>query len=108
MLGCSIKVFGELRFMRLRMMSPNQLYKELRGIDCHAISLSEQMEWANFYDAAITGSWNARYLTNHSTKCAYMVLDNKKRAIWIKDRVIDWSGFQDLPKEVQKRVRHRE
>ena len=38
----------------------------------------------------------------------YMVLDNKKRAIWIKDRDIDWSGFQDLPKEVQKRVRHRE
>ena len=37
-----------------------------------------------------------------------MVLDNKKRAIWIKDRDIDWSGLQDLPKEVQKRVRHRE
>ena len=102
------KFFGELRFMRLRMMSPNQLYKELRSIDCHIISLSEQMEWANFYDAAITGSWNARYLINHSTKCAYMVLDNKKRVIWIKNRDIDWNGFEDLPKEVQKRVRRRE
>ena len=102
------KFFGELRFMRLRMMSPNQLYKKLMGIDCHTISLSEQMEWANFYDAAITGSWNARYLINHSTKCAYMVLYNKKRVIWIKNRDIDWNGFEDLPKEVQKRVRRRE
>ena len=100
--------FGELRFMRLKMMSPSQLYRELISRDCHTISLSEQMEWAEFYDAAITGSWNARYLINHSTKCSYMVLDNKKRVIWIKNRDIDWNGFQDLPKEVQKRVRRRE
>ena len=102
------KFFGELRFMRLRTMSPNRLYRELIGRDCHTIPLSEQMEWADFYDAAITGSWNARYLINHSTKCAYMVLDNKKRVRWIKDRDIDWNGFQDLPKEVQNRVRNRE
>ena len=100
--------FGELRFMRLRMMSPSQLYKELRSIDCHTISLSEQMEWADFYNAAITGSWNARYLINHSTKCAYMVLDNKKKVRWIKNADIDWTGFQDLPNDVQKRVHRRE
>jgi len=102
------KFIGELRFMRLKMMSPDRLYQELRGIDCHAISLSEQMEWVDFYDAAITGSWSARYLINHATKCAYMVLDNHKRVRWIKNRDIDWNRFQDLPKEVQKRVRHRE
>ena len=101
--------FGELRFMRLRMMTPNRLYKELRSIDCHTtISLSEQMEWAEFHDAAITGSWNAQYLINHSTKCAYMILDNKKRVWWIKNRDIDWASFQDLPKEVQRRVHRRE
>lgn len=100
--------WGELRFMRLKMMSPNQLYKELRGKDCHTIPLSEQMEWAEFYDAAITGSWNAEYLINHSAKCAYMILDNKKRVRWIKNSDIDWTGFKNLPKEVQKRVRHRE
>ena len=77
------KSIGELRFIRLKMMSPNQLYRELISRDCHTISLSEQMEWADFYDAAITGSWNARYLINHSTKCAYMVLYNKKRIRWI-------------------------
>ncbi len=33
------------------------------------------------YDAAITGSWNAIYLINHCTKCAHMVLDNKKRVL---------------------------
>jgi hypothetical protein len=27
-----------------------------------------------------------------------MVLDNKKRVIWIKNRDIDWNGFEDLPK----------
>lgn len=37
--------FGELRFMRLRMMNPSQLYKKLISRDCHTISLSEQMEW---------------------------------------------------------------
>ena len=100
--------WGELRFIRLKMMSPNQLYKELRGKDCHTIPLSEQMEWAEFYDAAITGSWNAEYLINHSAKSAYILLDNKKRVRWIKNRDINWSGFQDLPKEVQKRVHHRE
>ena len=100
--------FGELRFMRLKMMSPSQLYRELISRDCHTISLSEQMEWAEFYYAAITGSWNARYLINHSAKCAYMVLDNKKRVRWIKNRDIDWLGFQDLPKVVQKKVHNRE
>ena len=90
------------------MMSPNQLYKELMSIDCHTISLSEQMAWAEFYDAAITSSWNAQYLINHSTKCAYMILDNKKRVRWIKNEDIDWTGFLDLPNEVQKRVHHRE
>ena len=102
------RFFGELRFMRLRIMSPNQLYKELMSMDCHTISLSEQMKWAEFYDAAITGSWNAQYLINHSTKCAYILLDNKKRVRWIKNRDIDWTGFQDLPKEVKKRVHRRE
>ena len=101
-------LIGELRFMRLKMMSPNRLYRELFSRDCHTISLSEQMVWANFYDADITGSRNARYLINHSTKCAYMVLDNKMRVRWIKDRDIDWSGFQGLPKAVQKRVYRRE
>ena len=100
--------FGELRFMRLKMMSPSQLYRELISRDCHTISLSEQMEWAEFYDATITGSWNAEYLINHSAKCAYMILDNKKIVRWIKNRDIDWLGFQDLPKEVQKRVHRRE
>ena len=100
--------FGELRFMRLKMMPPSRLYRELISRDCHTISLSEQMEWAEFYDAAITGSWNARYLINQSAKCAYMVLDNKKKVRWIENRDIDWLGFQDLPKEVQKRVHHRE
>ena len=100
--------FGELRFMRLKMMSPSQLYRELISRDCHTISLSEQMKWAEFYDAAITGSWNAEYLINHSSKCAYILLDNKKRVKWVKNENIDWSGFQDLPKEVQKRVHRRE
>ncbi|MBP3566429.1 MAG: hypothetical protein J6J76_02615 [Paraprevotella sp.] len=100
--------FGELRFMRLKMMSPNRLYRELISRDCNTISLSEQMEWADFYDAAITGSWRAEYLINHSTKCAYMVLDNKKRVRWVKDIDIDWNGFQELPKDVQKRVCRRE
>lgn len=103
-----LRFFGELRFIRLKMMSPIRLYRELISRDCHTISLSEQIEWADFYDAAITGSWNARYLINHSTKCAYMLLDNKKRVRWIKNRDIDWTGFQNLPKEVQKRVRRRE
>ena len=102
------RFFGELRFIRLKMMSPIRLYRELISRDCHTISLSKQIEWADFYDAAITGSWNARYLINHSTKCAYMLLDNKKRVRWIKNRDIDWTGFQNLPKEVQKRVRRRE
>lgn len=102
------KSIGELRFLRLKMMSPNQLYKELMSIDCHTISLSEQMAWAEFYDAAITSPWNAQYLINHSTKCAYMILDNKKRVRWIKNEDIDWTGFLDLPNEVQKRVHHRE
>lgn len=100
------KFFGELKFMRLNMMSPNRLYRELISRDCHTVSLSEQMEWA--YDAAITGSWNAKYLINHSTKCAYIVLENKKRVRWIKNEDIDWNGYQDLPKEVQKRVHRRE
>lgn len=81
------KFFGELRFMKLKVMSPSQLYRELINRDCHTISLSEQMEWAEFYDADLTASWNARYLINHSTKCAYMVLDNKKRVRWMKDSV---------------------
>lgn len=34
------KFLGELRFIRLRMMSPSQLYKELISRDCHTISLS--------------------------------------------------------------------
>ena len=37
-----------------------------------------------------------------------MVLDNKKKIRWIKNRDIDWNGFQNLPKDVQKRVRRRE
>lgn len=37
-----------------------------------------------------------------------MLLDNKKRVKWIKNSDIDWTGFKNLPKEVQKRVRHRE
>ena len=37
-----------------------------------------------------------------------MLLDNKKRVRWIKNRDIDWTGFQNLPKEAQKRVRQRE
>ena len=37
-----------------------------------------------------------------------MVLDNKKRVRWIKKRDIDRTGFQNLPKEVQKRVCRRE
>lgn len=98
------KFIGELRFMRLKMMSPDRLYQELRGIDCHAISLSEQMEWVDFYDAAITGSWNARYLINHSTQCAYIVKDNKKKVGWIKNKDIDWDGISELPKEVQRRI----
>ena len=101
------KILGELRFMWLKMRFPNRLYMELIRRDCHTISLSEQMEWADFYDAAITGSWNARYLINHSIKCAYMVLDNKKRVRWIKNRDIDWTGFLDLPNEVQKIVNRR-
>ena len=32
----------------------------------------------------------------------------KKRAQWIKNKDIDWTGFQDLPNDVQKRVHHRE
>jgi len=101
------KFFGELRFMRLRTMSPTRLYRELVSRDCHTISLSEQMEWVDFYDAAITGSWNARYLINHSTQCAYIVKDNKKRVGWIKNKDIDWNGISELPKEVQRRVRRR-
>jgi hypothetical protein len=38
------RVFGELRFMRLKMMSPIRLYRELISRDCYTISLSEQME----------------------------------------------------------------
>lgn len=37
-----------------------------------------------------------------------MILDNKKRVWWIKNRDIDWASFQDLPKEVQRRVHRRE
>ena len=62
------------------------------------------MEWVDFYDAAITGSWNARYLINHSTQCAYIAKDNKKRVGWIKNKDIDWNGITELPKEVQRRV----
>ena len=87
------KFFGELRFMRLKTMPPNRLYRELISRDCHTISLSEQMEWVDFYDAAITGSWNARYLINHSTQCAYIAKDNKKRVGWIKNKDIDWQDY---------------
>ena len=101
------KFFGELRFMRLKMMNPSRLYRELIRRDCHTISLSEQMEWGDFYDAAITGSWNVRYLINHSTQCAYIVKDNKKRVGWIKNKDIDWNGISELPNEVQRRVRRK-
>ncbi len=101
------KFFGELRFIRLKTMSPTWLYRELVSRDCHTISLSEQMEWVDFYDAAITGSWNARYLINHSTQCAYIVKDNKKKVGWIKNKDIDWNGIPELPKEVQRRVRRK-
>ena len=37
-----------------------------------------------------------------------MILDNKKRVRWIKNEDVNRNGFQDLTKEVQKRVLHRE
>ena len=58
------KFVDELRFLRLEMMKPSRLYKVLISRECYTISLSEQIEWADFYDATITSSWNVRYLVN--------------------------------------------
>lgn len=101
------KFVGEIRFLRLKMMNPGRLYKELINRDCHTISLSEQMEWVDFYDESIASSWNVRYLINHSTQCAYIVKDNKNRVGWIKNRDIDLNGISELTKEIQRRVRRR-
>lgn len=101
------KFVGELRFLRIKIMKPGRLYKELTNRKCHIISLSENIEWADFHDADITGSWNARFLINHSSQCAYIVKDNKKRVGWIKNKDIDWNGISELPEEVQRRIRRR-
>lgn len=100
-------VFGKLRFLRIKLMSPRTLYKELAHRECDLTSLSEQMEWGRFFDEGIAGSWKARYLINHATKCAYMVLDNKSKVCSVRNGDIDWESIAGLPKEVLQRVKRR-
>ena len=102
-------VLGRLRFLRIKMMSPRALYKELtyRDRECDLTSLSEQMEWGRLFDEGIAGSWKARYLINHVTKCAYMVLDNKSKVCGVRKGDINWESIAGLPKEVLQRVKRR-
>lgn len=100
-------VLGKLRFLRMKMMSPRALYKELTYRECDLTSLSEQMEWGRFFDEGIADSWKARYLINHGTKCAYMVLDNKSKVCGVKKGDINWESIAGLPEEVLRRVKRR-
>lgn len=102
------KVAEELRFMRLKMMSPHQLYKELMSRDCHTISLLEQMEWTRFFDEDILDSNNTRFLINNQSRYAYIVIDNKGRLTIINDSDINWNSISTLPLEIQKRIQKRE
>lgn len=43
-------------------MSPEKLYQVLSQKNCDATNLSEQMEWARFFDEDITGSRKSRYV----------------------------------------------
>ena len=102
------KFIGELRFMKLKMMSPHQLYKELMSRNRHTTSLLEQMEWARFFDEDILDSNNTRFLIDNQNRCAYIVIDNKGRLTIVNDSDVNWNSISTLPSEIQKRIQKRE
>lgn len=108
-IGLLHDLFGKLRFLRLKLLSPHKLYKELMVYrDSDTTYLNDQMFWVNLFDASLFKSWKSRYIVNDATKCAYMILDNKKRLFWVEDKDINWDSIKVLPNKVKQIVKRRE
>lgn len=57
-------------------MPPEKLYQVLSQKNCDATNLSEQMEWARFFDEDITGSWKSLYIVTTYTAKIVDLLKN--------------------------------
>lgn len=102
-------IYGAMLHKWMKLLSSKLLYRLLMG----CVSWNEESDlnegfaltkcFMRFYPKS---TWT-RYLLNHKTRRAYMVVDDNRKITIVHSKDIDWDSVSALPEKVQKLIRKR-
>lgn len=103
------RIYGAILHKWMKLLPARYLYRVLQGnasLD-EEFDLKEGFAWAECYMRFYPKSTWPRYLLDHNTRKAYMVVDDKRRIIIVHPRDVDWDSVSALPDKVKKFIRKR-
>lgn len=102
-------ICGAMLHRWMKLLPPRFLYRVLMGRASwnEESDLSEGFVWTERFMRFYPQSTWARYLLNHKTKRAYMVVDDNRKIMIVHPKDIDRDSVSVLPDKVQELIRKR-
>lgn len=102
-------LYGAVLHRWMRLLPSRSLYRVLMGCASwnKELDLNEGFAWTKRFMCFYPKSTWTRYLLNHKTIRAYMVVDDNRKITIVHPKDIDWDSVSVLPNKVQKLIRKR-